>query len=147
MRPIPSSLHSSLMDFAIGCCVRWWSHWKTKHPDAPFPSISDIERTYPHHAVMVHLSRLGVHQKTARTVTETAWKMVKQEILDFDVSDPSSGPSLRDRWARQDHRINEYRSQTNRPDVRLEEALRLGRKAPFAEVSASAPRTTPSSAC
>ena len=125
VRPIPSSLHNSLMDFAIGCCVRWWSHWKTKHPNAPFPSVSDIERTYPHHAVMVHLSRLAVHQRTARTVTETAWKMVKQEILDFDISDLSSGPNLRDRWARQDHRINEYRSQTNRPDVRLEEALRF----------------------
>ena len=125
VRPIPSSLHNSLMDFAIGCCVRWWNHWKTKHPDAPFPSVSDIERTYPHHAVMVHLCLDLLCIKKQPGLSQDGLEDGETGNFGLLMSDLSSGPNLRDRWARQDHRINEYRSQTNRPDVRLEEALRF----------------------
>ena len=92
VRPIPSSLQ-----FADGFRNRLLCQvvepLEDKASKCPIPSVSDIERTYPHHAVMVHLSRLAVHPKNSPDCHRDSLENGETEILDFDISDLSAAKS------------------------------------------------------
>ena len=104
--PIPASLVSSLVDFVIGAGVRWWDHWKKNGQTDDLPGLNEVSKTYPHHAIMIHLSRLLEHQILSRRIVEIAWEEMKGEWNEFDVDDPSRDNLFSERWADQRYRTS-----------------------------------------
>jgi hypothetical protein len=111
IRPIPPSLISSLIDFVISAGVRWWDYWDRKDTSGKLPGISEVSKSYPHHAIMIHLSRLNEHQLLARTIVENAWNIMKEEWSSFDINNSPTDHPFQKRWADQ-----KYRTQRLKPD-------------------------------
>jgi hypothetical protein len=109
IRPIPPSLIQALSDFLIGCGLRWWTHWKRKDTSGFMPGRREIESSYPHHAVMVHLSRLQQHQVISRGIVENAWGRVTAEWRDFDIDNAPPDHLFNRRWSAQKFRTSRLR--------------------------------------
>ena len=84
-----------MIDFVISAGVRWWSHWKLKDESGILPSEKEVTGSYPHHAIMIHLSRLVEHQLIARKIVENAWDEMKVEWKSFDIEDRLEHPFMK----------------------------------------------------
>ena len=114
-RPIPKSLYESLADYLIGCGLRWWSHWKQKDTTYPTPPtqvrITTPKNKYPHHAIMIHLSRLAELQLKAREIAKNAWEDVCSEWHGFDFDTSPSDHLFHRRWKDQVERTDEFKGE------------------------------------
>jgi hypothetical protein len=106
IRPIPPSLIDSLIDFVVSAGVRWWNHWRKNDSSGTLPSIAEVSSSYPHHAVMIHLSRLVQHQMLARRITELAWEKMKQNWESFDIDKSPLEHPFMNKWADQKYRTS-----------------------------------------
>jgi hypothetical protein len=105
IRPIPSSLIDALIDFVIGAGIRWWSHWK-KGNSGTFPTEREISGSYPHHAIMIHLSRLVQHQLISRKIVELAWVKMKLHWESFDIDNSDQEHPFMKQWSYQGYRTS-----------------------------------------
>ena len=119
IRQIPPSLIDSLIDFVISAGVRWWSHWKLKDENGILPSEKEVSGSYPHHAIMIHLSRLVEHQLIARKIVENAWEKMKIEWESFDVETSDSEHLFMKKWA--DQKYKTERLKPERPYLQFSE--------------------------
>lgn len=105
-RPIPDSLVQSLIDFVISAGVRWWDYWKRNNTTESIPSQSEVAKSYPYHAIMIHLSLHNDHQMLARKIVEKAWKIVEDYWMDFDINDSTNENPFNIRWLEQKFRTS-----------------------------------------
>ena len=101
-RPIPA-LNRALIDFLIGCGVRWWRHWK-EAGGGELPSTELIERQYPNHAGMIHLSIKQENQDRIIQIVQRQWAEAVQAKRAFDYIHSPSDDLFRDRLRRQQER-------------------------------------------
>ena len=84
--------------------MRWYKHWR-KSADKVIPGVDEIKESYPHHATMIHLSRIMEHQKMCRKVAMECWRLVRDKwsgILSEDDLERES--DVLDLWNQQRHR-------------------------------------------
>jgi hypothetical protein len=105
-RTIPPSLTDALIDFILGAGIKWWSYWNKKDTTGVLPSLSEVSSSYPHHAIMVHLSRLVEHQLIARRIVEIAWEKVKIDWNTFDLENSPTDHPFMKKWADQKYRTS-----------------------------------------
>ena len=119
IRPIPPSLLDALIDFVIGAGIRWWSHWKEKGNSQILPSEKEVSGSYPHHAVMIHLSIRVEHQLISRRIVELAWEKMKLEWKSFDIGNLDSESPFMKKWAYQNFKTS--RLKPERPHLQFSE--------------------------
>jgi len=105
-RIIPPSLTDALIDFILGAGVRWWDHWKKSDASGILPAISEVSTDYPHHAIMIHLSRLVEHQLISRRIVEIAWEKVKLDWKTFDIDNSPADHPFMKKWSDQKYRTS-----------------------------------------
>jgi len=129
-RKVPPSLINSLTDFIIGAGVRWYDYWKNdKFENESLPSISDVSTNYPHHAIMIHLSRLLEHQLIAREIVEIAWEEVLNNWKNFDIDLPTKENPFHERWNYQRYRTSRLKkTRGNLPFTKIEYFMNLAIK-------------------
>jgi hypothetical protein len=99
-RPDLESLTDALIDFMIGCGVKWWREWKKQAGGDP-PDLDIIERHYPYHSAIVHLSVINENQELIRNLVQKQWADAVNARRAFDiVASPPDHP-FRQRWNRQ----------------------------------------------
>ena len=101
-RPIPA-LSRALIDFLLGCGVRWWRYWK-EAGGGELPSTELIERQYPYHAAMIHLSVKQENQERIVQIAQRQWAEVVQAKRAFDPARSPADDLFRDRLRRQQER-------------------------------------------
>jgi hypothetical protein len=101
-RPIPA-LSRALEDFLLGCGLRWWRYWKEKG-DPELPSTELIEREYPYHAAMIHLSLKQENQDRIIQIVQRQWNDAVRTKRAFDPARSPADDSFRDRLRRQQER-------------------------------------------
>lgn len=101
---VPPSLVTALHTHIITNGVRWYKHWR-KGMDKVVPGVDEIKESYPHHATMIHLSRIMEHQKMCREVAMECWRLVRERwsgILSEE--DLGRESDILDLWNQQRHR-------------------------------------------
>ena len=114
-RPFPA-LQDALMDFMLGCGVRWWRTWARKGR-LVIPSDLDVDEDddYKHHAAMIHLSKDQENQSRIRDFVQKEWKKVVRLYQEFERSGGKTSSRFRARWESQCERIAQYRRPENVP--------------------------------
>jgi len=118
-RTLPPSLIDSLVDFVISASVRWWDYWNTQDTTGTLPGLNEISKKYPHHAIMIHLSRLVEHQLLARRIVEIAWNHMKQEWESFDIDSSPDNHIFKERWI--DQKFRTSRLKPDRAHMKFEQ--------------------------
>jgi hypothetical protein len=118
-RPLPPSLVDSLVDFVISAGVRWWAHWKKNDTSGEPPGDFEVRKSYPHHAIMIHLSMRNDHQMLARKIVEKAWSELENLWGTFKINKSAKNHPFAERWAEQKFRTS--RLKPNRPQMELKE--------------------------
>ena len=96
-RESPPTIQKAMMDYMITCGIKWWRKWN-KTGQSEKPSISDIERSYEHHAMMVHLSLIKENQKSVRQIVEMEWPKAVENYKSFDLETSPENHPFRERW-------------------------------------------------
>jgi len=109
IRDPPESIHKAMIDFMLTCGIKWWRKWnKNFSTDKEKPSRGEIERSYPYHAMMIHLSLTKENQEKIRTMVSKVWPDAVSSFRSFDVhSSPDSHP-FRERWRLQKERTEDF---------------------------------------
>ncbi len=98
---IPKSLISALHSHIITNGVRWYDYWKKKRM-VEIPGALEVQRDFPEHATMIHLSRIIDHQMKCRKVAMLCWEKVIQEWEDISSeNDLSPKSEITKLWADQ----------------------------------------------
>lgn len=118
-RPRMSALRDALLDFIIGCGVKWWREWR-KAGGGELPSLSRIVRDYPYHAAMVHLSLTQPNQERIQALVQAQWHEVIAIRREFKPTRSPVHHPFRERWRLQCERT---------------EALLRTKPPPYGEVS------------
>lgn len=116
-RPDVASLTDALLDFMIGCGVRWSREWQRKG-GGEHPSRAMIEHEYGHHAAMIHLSETQANQERVRELVQRQWKRAVELRKAFDPASSPPDDPFRKRLRLQQERTKEL---TDNPTPRFEE--------------------------
>lgn len=77
-------LRDALIDYMLGCAVRWWRDWqRTGEEGLPEERDIDDEEAYSHHAAMVHLSYNKENQGKIRKLVKRQWIEAVRLIREF----------------------------------------------------------------
>jgi hypothetical protein len=114
-RSLPS-LRDALLDFMLGCGVRWWREWQRGGSKA-LPELKDIDdgETYSHHAAMVHLSYNQENQGKIRRLVRKQWFEAVRLYEDVVNSKGNSRNAFAERWKSQLNRIEGFYAGTQIP--------------------------------
>ena len=105
LRDYPDSLRMALHNHIITCGVRWYRYWRRhRQPGDGIPSVQDVSEDYPHHATMIHLSRLTEHQKQCRDVVKMAWIDALSEWEGINPESSEDGGDISRLWKEQQFR-------------------------------------------
>ena len=107
-REAPKSLLDGMMDYMIGCGIRWWREWN-QSASSEKPSTDEIRRSYGHHAMMVHLSLLRENQEMIRNIVQDLWPRAVDRFQDFDPDSSEDDHLFRSRWRKQMERSRALR--------------------------------------
>ena len=83
---IPRSLITALHSHIITNGVRWYDYWKKKRIEG-IPGVLEVQRDFPDHATMIHLSRIIDHQMKCRKVAMLCWEKVIEEWEEISCED------------------------------------------------------------
>ena len=121
IRPLPPSLLQSLADYIISCGIRWHEHWIKKRTSTDMPSIQQIRQDYPHHAAMIHLSRLKEHQLISRDIVDIAWSQVMDLWDEFDIDHDDSTHLFKRCWEAQVYKTSRLKPERGHLDYKAVE--------------------------
>lgn len=113
-RPTLPSIRDALLDFMIGCGVRWWRAWR-REGKKELPSKDWIIKGYPHHAVMIHLSMYQENQELIRRLVQRQWDDAVRLKMKFDERRSAPDDPFRVRWRRQCERSADFFHGENPP--------------------------------
>lgn len=93
-------LRDALLDFMLGCGVRWWRDWQRIGADDP-PEEKDIDddEAYSHHAAMIHLSYNKENQGKIRKLVKRQWAEAVGLFREFAAVNGRGKSDCADRWA------------------------------------------------
>jgi len=93
----PESIQKAMLDFIISCGIRWWREWN-KSFDSVKPSRQLIERDYPYHSMMIHLSLTKENQEKIRNLASKEWPKSIKSYRSFNPENSSDDHPFMERW-------------------------------------------------
>ncbi len=99
-RDAPETVKRALIDYMITCGVRWWREWM-KGMVTEKPTTEEIERSYDHHAMMVHMSVIIENQEDIRDLVYREWGGALACFREFSIEDSPDDHPFRQRWRKQ----------------------------------------------
>jgi Z1 domain/Type III restriction enzyme, res subunit len=110
------SLRDALLDFIIGCGVRWWQAWsKLGLPSTPTVKEVDDDSRYKYHSAMIHLSMYQRNQERIQRLVEREWKECVRLFQEYKASTGGRKNEFSARWEQQCARIEAFRGPGTAP--------------------------------
>ncbi len=96
------SLRNALLDFMIGCGVRWWRAWSMLESASP-PSEKEVDddQRYQYHSAMIHLSMYQTNQDRIQRLVEREWKECVRLFEEYKASGGARSNEFGLRWEQQ----------------------------------------------
>ena len=88
-RLIPQEFSDAMIEFVIGCGIRWYRFYISTGPERAFPSIAEIRKEYPYHAMMFNLSLTQSNHEKTKKVISKGWEKVVREFSIWKNNNPS----------------------------------------------------------
>lgn len=95
---MPQEFIDAMIEFIIGCGIRWYRFHNSKNAGQEIPDIKIIKRTFPYHAMIYNLSLTTANQGVMMEVFNKCWNFVNTEYSNWKNKKASRFEKL---WAEQ----------------------------------------------